>query len=70
MERATKDIWQGRWTQLRGKIREKWGELTQDELDQAKGQRDQLVGRIQEKTGKARAEIEKEIDRMDRELRK
>ena len=53
---------EGNWKQLKGKALENWGELTNDELDQARGERDQLVGLIQEKYGKARAEAEQEVD--------
>jgi uncharacterized protein YjbJ (UPF0337 family) len=53
---------EGKWTQMKGKAREKWGELTDDELAEAKGEREQLVGLVQEKYGKARAEAEKEVD--------
>lgn len=56
------DILQGRWTQLKGKVREKWGELTDDEIDQIAGQKDQLIGKIQERYGLAKNEAEREID--------
>ena len=48
---------QGSWNQFKGKIQEKWGDVTDDDLDRLAGQRDQLVGMIQEKTGAAREEI-------------
>lgn len=41
----------GNWNQLRGKLKEKWGKLTDDDLRQFSGNVDQLVGRIQSKTG-------------------
>jgi uncharacterized protein YjbJ (UPF0337 family) len=56
------DILEGKWKQLRGKVREEWGELTDDELDQIAGKRDQLVGKIQEKYGYTRDEAEREVD--------
>lgn len=65
---ANQDIWSGRWKQIRGKIRHAWGQLTDDELDKASGRRDQLIGRIQEKTGEAREEVERLIDRFESEL--
>jgi uncharacterized protein YjbJ (UPF0337 family) len=43
------NILEGKWKQLRGAIREKWGELTDDELDQIAGKRDKLAGLLQEK---------------------
>jgi uncharacterized protein YjbJ (UPF0337 family) len=57
-----KDVLNGKWKQLRGKVREEWGELTDDELDQIAGKRDQLVGKIQEKYGYARDEAERQVD--------
>lgn len=52
----------GNWSQIKGKAREEWGQLTDDELAQAKGEREQLVGLVQEKYGKARAQAEQEVD--------
>jgi len=52
----------GQWNSIRGKIKEKWGQLTDDDLKVASGNVDQLVGTIQQKTGAAREEIEKFID--------
>ncbi|TVP70332.1 MAG: CsbD family protein [Rhodobacteraceae bacterium] len=52
----------GKWTQVKGSAKAKWGELTDDELDQAAGERDKLVGKIQEKYGIAKEEAEKQVD--------
>ena len=57
-----RDILEGKWKHLRGKVQEEWGELTDDELDQINGQRDQLIGKIQEKYGYTRAEAESQVD--------
>ena len=57
-----KDILKGKWKQLRGKVREQWGELTNDEIDQIAGKRDQLIGTIQEKYGYTRAKAEQEVN--------
>lgn len=57
-----KDTMQGNWKQLKGKAKERWGKLTDDELDQVEGKRDQLAGKIQEKYGKTKEEAEKEVD--------
>ena len=57
-----RDVLEGKWKQLRGKVREEWGELTDDELDQIAGRRDQLVGKIQEKYGYTRDEAERQVD--------
>jgi uncharacterized protein YjbJ (UPF0337 family) len=50
---------QGNWNEIKGKLRNKWGQLTNDDLQQAKGNTDQLIGLIQRKTGEARNSIEK-----------
>ena len=56
------DTFQGRWAQLKGKVREKWGDLTDDEVEQIGGKKDQFVGRIQERYGLAKDEAERQID--------
>ena len=50
---------QGQWTKLRGQVKEKWGQLTDDDLQNHGGNVDQLVGKIQQKTGEGREAIEK-----------
>jgi uncharacterized protein YjbJ (UPF0337 family) len=55
------DILKGQWTQLRGKVREKWGKLTNDDLDQIQGRAEQLIGRVQERYGVARSEAERQL---------
>jgi uncharacterized protein YjbJ (UPF0337 family) len=49
---------QGRWNQVKGEIKRKWGQLTDDDLSWAGGNIDHLVGRIQQRTGESREEIE------------
>lgn len=56
------DIIQGRWTQVKGSAKRQWGKLTDDDLDIAEGNRDYLIGKIQERTGRAREEIEIEVN--------
>lgn len=56
------DILEGKWKQLRGEIRETWGELTDDEIDQIAGKRDKLAGTLQEKYGWSRDEAERNIE--------
>jgi uncharacterized protein YjbJ (UPF0337 family) len=56
------DILEGRWVQIKGKVREKWGQLTDDEVEQIAGKKDQLVGKIQERYGLAKNDAEREID--------
>jgi uncharacterized protein YjbJ (UPF0337 family) len=52
----------GNWNQFTGSVREKWGELTDNDVQEAKGEREQLIGRIQERYGIARQEAEKQVD--------
>lgn len=51
----------GNWKQLRGKLKEQWGRLTDDDLDVIGGRQEQLVGKIQERYGMAREEAERAI---------
>jgi len=54
---------QGNWNQLKGQIKSKWGQLTDNDLSQAEGNVERLVGMIQQKTGTARREVEEFFDR-------
>ncbi|HEX2988653.1 MAG TPA: CsbD family protein [Chloroflexota bacterium] len=54
----------GQWNQLKGKIKERWGELTDDDIMQTQGNIDQLIGKIQEKYGGTTEEIRQEIEEM------
>lgn len=56
------DILKGKWQQLKGQARQKWGELTNDDLDRIGGKRQELVGIIQERYGRTKDEVEKEVD--------
>jgi uncharacterized protein YjbJ (UPF0337 family) len=58
-----RDTLKGQWTQLKGQVREQWGKLTNDDVDQIQGQSEQLVGKIQERYGIARDEAEREVER-------
>lgn len=62
------NILAGRWKQLRGKVKERWGKLTDDELDQIGGRRDQLVGLLQEKYGYTRKKAQEAYDDLVDEL--
>lgn len=59
-----KDRIEGRWKELRGSIKERWGKLTDDELDQTEGSADKLAGLIQRKYGEGRDEVEKQLDKL------
>ncbi len=62
------DILQGKWKQMRGDIKKWWGNLTDDDLDIIAGERDKLIGRIQERYGYAKEQAEAEVDRRLREF--
>ena len=55
----------GNWEQVKGNVQKKWGELTNDELDQINGNRKILAGKIQEKYGHAQDAAEREIDEFE-----
>ena len=57
-----RDTLNGQWTQLKGSVREKWGKLTNDDIDQIQGKAEQLVGKIQERYGIARDEAQRQVD--------
>lgn len=59
---------EGNWKQIKGKAQSKWGDLTNDELDRVEGRREEMVGLLQEKYGKAREEAEAQVDEWSREL--
>jgi len=63
------DILSGKWKQVRGKAKEWWGKLTDDDLDKIQGKRDLLVGKIQERYGHTKDKAEQEVDRRMREFR-
>ncbi|MBE0599307.1 MAG: CsbD family protein [Desulfuromonadales bacterium] len=57
-----KDELKGKWMQLKGSIKSRWGKLTDDDIQRIEGDRDKLVGKVQEKYGKSREEAEKQVD--------
>jgi uncharacterized protein YjbJ (UPF0337 family) len=58
-----RDTLKGQWTQLKGRIRQQWGRLTDDELDQIQGDSETLVGKLQERYGRTREQAEQEVER-------
>jgi uncharacterized protein YjbJ (UPF0337 family) len=60
---------EGTWKQYKGKVKEKWGKLTDDDLDVIDGKRQQLVGKIQERYGTAREAAEKQADEFVKSLK-
>ena len=59
---------EGTWKQLKGKAVEAWGDMTDDEWDKVKGKREQMVGLLQTKFGKAKADAEKAVDDWSKSL--
>jgi uncharacterized protein YjbJ (UPF0337 family) len=59
---------QGKWKQVKGSVKTRWGKLTDDDLDVIAGQRDQLVGRIQERYGIAKDDAQRQVDEWNRTL--
>ena len=55
----------GKWKQLSGRIKQKWGQLTDDDLKQAEGNREYLFGKLQEKYGLAKEKAEEELKRLE-----
>jgi uncharacterized protein YjbJ (UPF0337 family) len=56
------DTLKGQWTQLKGRVREQWGKLTNDDLDQIQGRAEQLIGKVQERYGIQRDEARRQVD--------
>jgi uncharacterized protein YjbJ (UPF0337 family) len=62
MKSATKQKWEGRWDQLKGRVKKLWGDITDDDLKRVEGNYDRMLGLLEEKTGKTREEIEKRLN--------
>lgn len=63
------DQLEGNWKQFTGSVRERWGDLTDDDLDRIAGNREQFVGRVQERYGVAREDAERDVDNFVRDLK-
>ena len=63
------DIIKGKWTQLSGKLKQKWGKLTDDDVNLLDGHRDYLIGKLQERYGIAKEKAETQIKEFERSLR-
>lgn len=59
------DMLKGNWEQVKGHVQKKWGELTNDELDEINGNRKILAGKVQERYGRAREDVEREVDEFE-----
>lgn len=62
MSAPWKDKLKGNWNIAKGKIKQEWGDLTDDDLDYKEGKEDELVGRIQKKTGESKERVNKFLD--------
>ncbi len=60
---------EGKWKQYKGQVKEKWGKLTDDDLNVIDGRREQLVGKIQERYGTAKEVAEKQADEFVKALK-
>jgi len=55
----------GNWNQLKGKLKQRYGDLTDDDLTYIEGKEDELIGRLQTKTGRTRDELVHELNDLD-----
>jgi uncharacterized protein YjbJ (UPF0337 family) len=60
------DIWQGNWNQMKGKMREKWGKLTDDDWQTVAGKKDQFLGKLQERYGYSKEQAEHDYNECER----
>lgn len=58
------DILKGKWTEMKGKVKEQWGKLTDDDLDKIEGRSDQMIGLLQQRYGYAKDKAEEEYNRF------
>jgi uncharacterized protein YjbJ (UPF0337 family) len=65
-----RDTLKGQWTQLKGKIRQQWGKLTDDDITQIQGNAEQLIGKLQERYGYSREQAQRELDSWKMDERK
>ncbi|HZJ96852.1 CsbD family protein [Denitrificimonas caeni] len=62
------DIFEGKWKQLKGQVKVRWGKLTDDDLDVAEGHSQYLAGKLQERYGLTKEKAEEEIAEFNRKL--
>jgi uncharacterized protein YjbJ (UPF0337 family) len=60
-----RDTIEGNWRQIKGKLKERWGKLTDDELNQVEGNYEMLCGKIQKAYGLSRDEVERDLSRLN-----
>jgi uncharacterized protein YjbJ (UPF0337 family) len=59
-----RDILAGKWKEMKGRVKEQWGKITDDELDRAEGKAEQMVGLLQQRYGYTKEKAEEEYDRF------
>ncbi|MEG3660697.1 CsbD family protein [Celeribacter halophilus] len=57
-----RDQFEGKWKEMKGRVREEWGDLTEDDLAEAEGNREQLEGKLQQRYGKSKEEVRKAVN--------
>jgi uncharacterized protein YjbJ (UPF0337 family) len=57
--------WKGRWNELKGKVKQQYADMTDDDLLYSEGKEDELLGRLQKKTGKTKEEVEEWLENME-----
>jgi uncharacterized protein YjbJ (UPF0337 family) len=63
-----RDVLKGKWMQIRGDVKRQWGKLTDDDLTRIDGDRDKLMGILEERYGYSREQAEREVDRFNTDL--
>ncbi len=58
------DVLEGKWMEWRGMVKERWGKLTDDDMNRINGKRDQLLGKLQQRYGYAKEQAEREVDQF------
>ncbi|MBD3258761.1 CsbD family protein [candidate division GN15 bacterium] len=58
----------GNWNQIKGRMKQEWGELTDDDLNEAEGHRDYLIGKLQERYGLAKEEAREQVKEFEKNL--
>lgn len=61
-----KDIFQGKWLELKGKVKEKWGRLTDSDITEINGKREALLGKLQTRYGYAKEKAEHELNSFEK----
>lgn len=66
--KMNKNIFEGKWDQLKGQVKKKWGKLTDNDIKEIEGDRDKLIGKIKERYGKTQEEADKEVAGYENEF--